>query len=136
MVSFTVPGEPKGKGRPRMGKGFAYTPKDTVNYENWVKTCFLNQRIIGDNSVIEGEIMATIHCYYSIPKSTSKKKRELMILDKIRPTKKPDLDNIAKIILDSLNGIAYKDDSQVVGLNISKYYSENPRVEVILEEVW
>lgn len=132
MISFIVPGEPKGKGRPRIGKGFAYTPKDTVNYENWVKTCFIN-RVLDSENVFQGEIRATILCYYAIPNSTSKKKRELIFQDKIRPTKKPDLDNIAKIILDSLNGIAYKDDSQVVMLTVAKYYSENPRVEVILE---
>ena len=52
----------------------------------------------------------------------------------ISPTKKPDLDNIAKAILDSLNGIAYKDDSQIVSLLISKKYSDRPRVEIALKE--
>ena len=52
----------------------------------------------------------------------------------IRPTKKPDLDNIAKAVLDSLNGIAYKDDSQIVSMVVSKKYSNRPRVEITLKE--
>ena len=57
-----------------------------------------------------------------------------MLLGIIRPTIKPDVDNIAKVILDSLNGLAYKDDKQIVFCIISKWYGENPKVEVILEE--
>ena len=131
MLVITIPGEPKGKGRPRLGKGFAYTPKDTVNYENWVKTCFLNQ----EGKMLEGELKAEIICYYSIPKSASKNKAEQMRKGIVRPIKRPDIDNIAKIILDSLNGMAYKDDSQVVELNIKKLYGEQPLVKLFLEEI-
>ncbi|NFS59368.1 RusA family crossover junction endodeoxyribonuclease, partial [Clostridium sporogenes] len=56
------------------------------------------------------------------------------LLGIVRPTIKPDVDNIAKVILDSLNGLAYKDDKQIVTCGISKWYGEDPRVEVILEE--
>jgi len=132
MIAIVIPGEPKGKGRPRLGKGFTYTPKDTVNYENLVKMCYMEQ---AEDMKLEGELKAKIIAYYSISKSTSKKRRNLMIEEKIRPTKKPDLDNVAKIILDSLNKIAYDDDSNVVSLTIEKYYSENPRVELQLESV-
>lgn len=133
IVKIIIPGEPKGKGRPRMSTktGRAFTPKDTVMYENLVKMCYQDQA----GKMLEGEIKAAIHAYFSIPKSTSKKKKQEMIEYKIRPTKKPDTDNVAKIILDSLNGIAYKDDSQVVSLSVNKYYAENPRVELILKEV-
>ena len=72
---------------------------------------------------------------YAIPKSMTKKNRQLIEEGKLHPTKKPDLDNVAKIVLDSLNGIAYSDDSQIVKLNVEKHYSENPRVEVTLYEV-
>ena len=65
----------------------------------------------------------------------TKKNRKLIEEGKLHPTKKPDLDNVAKIVLDSLNGIAYSDDSQIVKLNVEKHYSENPRVEVTLYEV-
>lgn len=110
--------------------GRAYTPKDTIEYENWVKMCYIN----GSNGkMFTGQVKAKVDAYYSIPKSTSKKKRDEMSLQIIQPTKKPDLDNVAKSILDSINGVAYKDDSQVVSLTINKYYSDIPRVEL---ELW
>lgn len=129
-VKVTIPGEPKGKARPRVTrKGITYTPQETVNYENWVKQCYMNKW----EYFFEGQLNAKIDVYYAIQKSTSKKRKELMLAHIIRPTKKPDADNIAKIILDSLNGIAYKDDSQIVSLIVNKYYSDIPRVEL---ELW
>lgn len=128
---FTVFGEPKAKARPRMTRsGFPFTPKQTVFYENYVKTCYLEAYV--GRPMMEGEIHAHINAVFGIPKSVSKKKRQEMIDGKINPTKKPDLDNIAKSILDSLNGIAYKDDSHVVRLSVAKQYGENPKVEVHL----
>lgn len=138
IVRFTVPGEPKGKARPRVvHKGNftnAYTPEGTTNYETYVKWIYTN---VQEPIKLSGQIEATIKAYYAIPKSMSKKDRKLVEEGKLRPTKKPDADNIAKIILDSLNGIAYKDDSQVVDVHISKDYAEDdkPRVEVTLREL-
>ncbi|KEH90599.1 RusA family crossover junction endodeoxyribonuclease [Clostridium botulinum] len=134
MIELIVPGEPMGKQRPRMSTrtGKAYTPKKTVLYENWVKECYC---ISKDKKHLTGAIKAHIKVYMSIPKSTSKKKRQEMISEKIRPTKKPDLDNIAKIILDSLNGLAYEDDKQIVSLQVNKFYGTEPKVIVQLEEV-
>lgn len=135
MIEFTILGEPKAKQRPRhTKKGFTYTPKQTVNYENYVKLCYQQSKEENGFEKLDGMIRAIITCYFSIPKSFSKKKREKAIQEKIRPTKKPDLDNIAKSILDSLNDIAFDDDKQVVTLLVNKFYSENPRVEVILQE--
>lgn len=132
-IIFEIPGEPKAKARPRMTKkGIAYTPKETVAYENWVKQCYCIEH---RDKKLTGQIKAEIAAYFSIPKSTSKKNREEMINRIQRPTKKPDTDNIAKIILDSLNTIAFDDDKQVIDLRVLKYYSENPRVEVRLEEL-
>lgn len=135
-VSFIVPGEPKGKGRPRfvkMGEHTkAITPKDTVVYENLVKMAYMNS--VGEQ-MLDGEISATIIGVFPIPKSVSKKKREKMIEGKILHTKKVDCDNLAKVILDSLNKVAYDDDKQVCKLLVEKKYGENPHVEVILEEI-
>lgn len=145
MVKFTVYGEPKAKGRPRVsvrksGDGEntfarAYTPKATAVYENQVKMEYENQCKnfrFPDDAMLDVRIFA----FYSIPKSTSKKKRQMMIAGNIRPVKKPDFDNIAKIICDSLNGIAYRDDAIIVDGMFRKYYSEQPRVEVSIREVW
>lgn len=133
-VEFTIPGQPKGKGRPRMSTrtGVAYTPKDTVMYENLVKMMYQNQ--VGD-VVLQGAISAEIIGYFEIPKSTSKKKRQEMIDGKIEYTKKIDCDNLAKVVLDSLNQIAYHDDSQVSRLYVCKRYAEEPKVVVRLTEL-
>ena len=130
---FTVPGEPQGKARARVGKFGAYTPEKTVNYENLVKLCYLEQS--KDNKISDKPLEVQIIANYSIPKSASKKKKESMLLGDIRPTKKPDIDNIAKVILDSLNKIAYQDDTQVVYMVLAKHYSETPKVVVTIQEI-
>jgi Holliday junction resolvase RusA-like endonuclease len=133
MIKLIIPGEPMGKGRPRLGKYGTHTPAKTQNYENLVKEMFVisKQVSIPDRP----QLKAIIDCFYSIPQSASKKKHELMFSNYIRPTKTPDCDNVAKIILDSLNKVAYADDSQVVELVVNKLYSDNPRVEVEIEEI-
>ena len=135
-VKFTILGEPKGKCRPRFNTrtGHAITPKDTVNYETLVHMEYLAQCQdfrFPDDIMLDMRIKA----YYSIPKSASKKKKAAMLAGKIRPTKKPDMDNVVKIIADSLNQIAYRDDTQIVDCQCRKFYSENPRVEVIIKSV-
>ncbi len=132
-VKFIVPGEPKGKARPRFSRAGnyirAYTPQNTVNYENYVKLCY------PCGKKLEGGIIAEITGVFPIPKSVSKKKRLQMLNGEIPYTKKCDCDNLAKIILDALNGIAYDDDSQICKLYVSKQYGKEPRTEIILREV-
>lgn len=133
-LKFVIPGEPKGKGRPRFGRsGHAYTPHDTATYENLVKTCFKDQ--YPDHiPVAPGiPIKCYILAYFGIPKSTSKRKRMQMAIDLIRPLKKPDADNIIKIVCDALNGIAYYDDAQIVEVILEKMYDDTPRVFCRLE---
>lgn len=135
-VKFTVLGEPKGKGRPRFvpKTGRAITPKDTANYETLVRMEYAAQCQgfkFPDGTMLDMRILA----YYSIPKSATKKNKELMKKQFLRPTKKPDMDNVVKIIADSLNQIAYRDDTQIVDCQCRKFYSDNPRVEVTIKEV-
>lgn len=132
-AKFTIPGEPKGKARPRVtGTGHAFTPKETAMYENLVKLEYQRQ-CHGVRFPDEAEIDMRITAYYEIPKSVSKKKRASMLAHRIRPRKKPDLDNVFKIVADSLNGIAYHDDSQIVDGMVRKFYSEEPRVVVTIQ---
>lgn len=137
-ITFTVPGSPQGKMRPRVVKrgNFVqtYTPDKTVNYENLVKLMY-GQEAKGRVFDRDKSLRVLIVALYDIPQSTSKKRAELMRIGEIRPTKKPDLDNIAKIICDALNGVAYHDDAQVVDLKVVKYYSDTPCVTVTIEEV-
>jgi Holliday junction resolvase RusA-like endonuclease len=132
-LSLTIPGKPLGKQRPRVLKnGITYTPAETVNYENFVKLLYIQQH---KDIKLEGPLRMIIRAFYKITKSTNKRDKELMLKNIIRPTKKPDMDNIIKIIADALNGLAYRDDSQIVECKIEKYYSNEERVEIEIEEV-
>lgn len=131
---IVVEGKIKGKARPRFNTktGRAFTPGDTITYENWIKCCYQEQ----DGKFIDGPVSARIEVYYKIPKSYTKK-RVQAIRDGVEMTlKKPDSDNIAKIVLDSLNKIAFDDDAQVVELTVvKKWTEEQERIEFELEEV-
>lgn len=132
MIQFEIPGKVQAKQRHRMTKtGHSYTPKETVEYENWVRLCFQQVKC----KMLEGELEAEIVAFMQIPKSASKAKKERMLNGEERPNKRPDLDNIAKSILDSLNGLAYKDDSQIVKMTVEKFWSDNPRVCVAIKQV-
>ncbi len=133
MIEFIILGEPKGKARHRTTKaGHTYTPKTTVDYENEVIRSYQMEYM--GKQLLEGELQAVICAYFKIPKSATKGKLLAMQHNIVRPTKKPDSDNISKIILDALNKVAYKDDSQIVDLTVRKYWSEEPRVEVNIME--
>lgn len=114
MYDFEIEGKPVGKGRPRfkrMGNFVqTYTPEKTAEYEKLVRMKFQNAGGIITDKPVKIEIVA----FFEPPKSTKKRDKAEMLRNKILPTKKPDCDNIAKIILDALNQIAYKDDAQVV----------------------
>lgn len=129
-ITFTLPGGPQGKGRPRYVRrtGRAYTPDKTVAYEELVRQRFIEAANGQDFG--EGPVFVIITAFFQIPKSFSKKKTEQAIEGTLYPTKKPDWDNIGKIICDALNGIAYKDDSQVVAATVVKVYGIGQKVEV------
>lgn len=129
-----VEGKIKGKARPRFNTktGRAFTPGDTITYENWIKCCYQEQ----DGKFIDGPVRARIEVYYKIPKSYSKKRVQAIRDGLEMPLKKPDSDNIAKIVLDSLNKIAFDDDSQVADLRVIKKWTEDvERIEFELEEI-
>ena len=136
MIKFTIQGQPQGKGRAKVtvrGKyAHAYTPEKTVVYENLIKLSY--KQLYNQDSNNTKPLLVNIRAYYKIP-LMSKVKTQKCISGLIRPITKPDLDNVSKCILDALNGIAYKDDSQVVDLHITKHYSDEPRVEVEIEEL-
>ncbi|MCI9292965.1 MAG: RusA family crossover junction endodeoxyribonuclease [Erysipelotrichaceae bacterium] len=136
VFKFTVSGKPMGKQRPkatiRGHHAGVYTPKETVAYERYVVAMFLQAYPCA--RPLEGEIKGKIKAFYPIPQSTSKKRKTAMLNGVIRPQVKPDLDNVEKIIYDALNGVAYTDDSHITEMTISKYYSDEPRVEIMIEE--
>lgn len=135
MCDFVVEGKPVGKGRPRfkrMGNFVqTYTPEKTADYEKLVRLGFQN----AGGSITEKPVRIKIVVCFVPPKSARKKDKIEMLANRILPAKKPDCDNIAKIILDALNQIAYKDDSQVIELSVKKLYSEVAKVSVHIEEI-
>jgi len=133
-IDFTIPGPPKGKARARTLKnGHSFTPADTVAYENLVKLCYREKA--NGSALIEGPVQVWIRAYFPIPKSASKKRTEEMRTGALRPVVKPDCDNIAKIVCDALNNIAYRDDSQVTCAVVVKEYADIPRVEVEIAKI-
>ena len=136
-VEFTVIGNPCAKGRPRFSRRGAfvstYSPKKTVD----------NAKIISGEAMVamagrkplECALRCVLTFYMPIPKSTSKKDVAKMLSGEIRCKKKPDLDNLIKQWGDSMNEIVYLDDAQIIWITASKRYSDNPRTEIIIEEV-
>ena len=133
MIEFEILAEPYGKGRPRFTRsGHAYTPEKTRRYEELVRHEYIRQT---GGAMIEGPVEAFVFATCQVPKSATKKDRERKLQGFALPTKKPDCDNIAKTILDALNELAYKDDSQVVALHVTKVYGEVGKIEVKLKEM-
>lgn len=136
MYKFVVSGEPVGKGRPRFTRigGYvrAYEPKKTKTYEELVKKSFIEQ-YPNYKTIPQGKAIALfVDLDYKIPKGTSKKNRQLMLDNQIKPTKKPDIDNVLKSICDGLNGVAWYDDSQITTVCMVKGYSNEPKAIITI----
>lgn len=134
IYEFEVPGKIIGKGRPRLNTytGSVYTPTRTKDYESLIEQYFLLK--YPRYKPFEGRVQIEINAFFEIPKNAKKADKELMLENKINPTKKPDIDNIIKIILDAMNGIAFKDDIQITKLNVEKTYSDTEKVQIKISE--
>lgn len=127
-TQFCIYGEPRGKERPKFstvcGHVTARTPENTVLYENLVKTEYRIQS--GVRFADDAMLSVRIFAFLSVPRSASQKKHLAMIDRLIRPTRKPDFDNIGKIICD---------DAQIVDALVRKFYSDIPRVIVEISDI-
>lgn len=131
-MRFEVAGEVIGKGRPRFTRsGRTYTPKKTLDYERTIKRAYLNKYTYLSKKSLRIKICA----YLEVAKSHSKVKKQKMLANELQCTKKPDVDNIVKVVLDALNKVAYQDDTQVVELVAIKRWSNESRLKVIIEEI-
>ena len=131
-MKFVVEGKFVGKQRPRIGRyGNVYTPQKTKDYEELVRQEYI--RNFGERRAKE-PISIEIAAYFEVPKSWSKKKKEQAYLGFIKPTIKPDIDNITKTILDALNGVAYEDDKQVIQCAVIKWYGKKSQVVISIAE--
>ena len=134
IYEFEVPGKIIGKGRPRLNTytGSVYTPTRTKDYESLVEQYFLLK--YPRFKILEGRIKVSIIAYFSIPKATKKSDINEMLDNNISPTKKPDIDNIVKAVLDSMNKFAFKDDNQITKLEVEKKYALEDKIYIKIEE--
>ena len=134
IYDFEVPGKVIGKGRPRLNtySGIVYTPTKTKDYETLVEQYFLLK--YPKFKVFEGRVKVSIIAYFAIPKVTKKSDINEMLDNNISPTKKPDIDNIVKVVLDSMNKFAFKDDNQITKLEVEKKYSIEDKIYIKIEE--
>ena len=134
IYEFEVPGKVIGKGRPRLNSytGVVYTPTRTKDYESLVEQYFLLK--YPRFKILEGRIKVNIIAYFSIPKTKKKTEINEMLDNNISPTKKPDIDNIVKVVLDSMNKFAFRDDNQITKLEVEKKYALEDKVYVKIEE--
>lgn len=135
LVTFTVPGAPVGKGRPRVGKigghGRLFTPAKTASYEGLVAHA-AHQAMAG-RPLLESAVGCNLFIDCAVPASWSGKKRRAALAGDVLPTTKPDSDNVVKAIFDGCNGVLWRDDVLVVDLRVRKRYAATPGVRV---EVW
>jgi Holliday junction resolvase RusA-like endonuclease len=141
MITITLPGPPIGKGRPRFrvarskaGQQFvtAYTPAKTRAYER--SLAWAGKAAMGGRKPLVGALRAAVEARMGVPSSWSAKKRDAALAGLIRPTGRPDYDNVAKT-LDALIGIVFVDDAQIVEAGVTKVYAEQPCLIVRIEEV-
>ena len=136
MITFEVDGDPVGKQRARhrrVGNFIqTYTPEKTRSYEKQIKDAA--KQAMGITEPLETPISLYLYIRAPIPKSTTKKALQGILDGLIKPIKKPDASNVLKSVEDAMNGVVYKDDSQIVNLHVTKVYDKNPGVSICVKE--
>lgn len=131
---FTWSGVPRGQGRPRFTRtGRAYKADKDREYERSIRAAYLEWH--RDKRPIDGPFRVSVEVWMQVPRTASRNKREDMLIDRIRPTVKPDLDNVVKAVLDALNGIAYTDDKALVQIEAKKLYCACSGLYVVISPV-
>lgn len=137
-MNFIVEGKPRGKARPRVfydnriRQMRAITPEKTKAYEKLIRWSYT---AAGGQNWGDRTLEVSIGACFPIPQSFSKAKKKDAENAILRPSTKPDCDNIIKVVLDALNGVAYDDDKQVVCVSCNKFYGERGYIEINIEEV-
>lgn len=135
-INFTYNGNPVGKGRPRAAKDRAgnihvYTPKTTADFEKAVASAYkaaYPDFMFDESDVLSADILIKM----PILKSFTKKQKEQALSGELLPAKKPDVDNVCKAVLDSIQNLCYPDDRQIVSLTARKIYSESPGIDITI----
>ena len=136
MIRLIIPGEVVPQLRPKFSRkgGFiqVYDPAKCRDYKDHVRKLAMQQY---KGKPIEGPVAVKILVHRYTPQSFGKTKIAMALAGALRPTTKPDLDNLCKGIVDALKGIVWRDDAQIVKLEIEKWYSDNPRAEIEISQI-
>lgn len=134
-MKFTIPIEPVGQMRARAtavgGHARTYKHSKQKGAEDKILAFAAANR---PEQPLDCPLEVTVDAYLPIPASMTKLNRAMAISGELRPTKKPDADNLAKNLLDCFNGVFWTDDKNIVGLLVRKYYSDKPRWEVEIRQ--
>lgn len=137
-ISFAVYGAPQGKARARTvrnkysGAVHSFTPEKTREYEAEIAFAYRAKARGADFG--DRPVNVFVQANFAPPKSFSAKKRASALTGDVQPRVKPDCDNILKVVLDALNGVAFADDKNVVWASCRKRYSEVPSIVVVIQE--
>lgn len=134
-ILIVVPGHPVGKGRARSarlpnGRTIHYTPEKTRTWEGIARSLAMDA--VNGRAPLDCPVRLSLIITHAVPDSWPNWKRELALAGRIEPTVKPDADNVEKAVKDALNGVAWKDDCQVVSGTKEKLYGEQPGVRILV----
>ena len=132
MRRFTVMAVPRGQGRPRAGNGTIYKAREDKAWEKVILTSYSMHN--PGVKPYTGAVKISIEAVMPVPVSKPRRVQDDMMTGKVPVMKKPDVDNIAKAVLDALNGAAWLDDKQVIALRVAKRYGHPARMTVEIEE--
>jgi len=138
-ITIVVAGDPVAQGRPRMttvnGSARAYDPPRSRDWKQYAR--LVAQEEMKDQELFQGQLSLSLRVFRNMPASFSLRRRASARSGRIMPTTRPDLDNYVKAALDALNGVVFKDDSQIVNFHepFGKWYSDKPRVEIEVKEL-
>ena len=136
-MTIIIMGEPVAQGRPRFARRgnfvHAYDPENSRTWKQTARLISIEQT--AGRPLLTEALSLRIDVYRSVPRSWSKKRQAQALDGSIRPTTRPDADNYIKGVQDALNGVLWHDDSQIVSVTASKFYSDRPRVEIEVVEV-
>lgn len=132
-IIIRLTGAPQGKARSRLvsGSGHASTPSAARSYAAALRIAA--QDAMGSRRPLSGAVNVLVVAAFPIPKSFSREKRSDALIGEVRPTVKPDIDSLLKVI-DALNGIVFEDDRQVVRAEVEKIYALMPELTIRVTE--
>lgn len=134
MITIRLDGKPAPKGAAHIGlnvhtgRPVSFTPAHTRKYQATLRLAA--QKVMEGMNPLTGPVAVKIIVDIPVPKSYSKKKTAKCLSGEVHPTKRPDLDNYAKIAFDAMNQIVFVDDNQITTFRCDKRYSAKPGLTI------